>query len=80
MLIFVVCALKLECLPFVLEERYEGRKRGREGKGKERGRKEGVGSRREQEGGEGVRGEREEEKEEGREREGFWGGGGMEEG
>ena len=50
-------------------------KGGRE-EGRERGRKEGAGSRREREGGEGVRGGREEEKEEGREREGFWGGGG----
>ena len=76
MLIFVVCALKLECLPFVLEERYEGRKRGREGKGKEGGEREqeGAGGRR-GEGGEGVRGGREEEKEERRKREGFWGGG-----
>ena len=58
MLIFVVCALKLECLPFVLEERYEGRKRGREGKGKEgRGREqEGAGGRR---GGKGRKGGRE---------------------
>ena len=58
MLIFVVCALKLECLPFVLEERYEGRKRGREGKGKEGGgrEQEGAGGRR---GGKGRKGGRE---------------------
>lgn len=44
MLIFVVCALKLECLPFVLEGRYEGRKGGMEGKGKEGGEREQEGT------------------------------------
>ena len=45
MLIFVVCALKLECLLFVLEGRYEKRRgRGggvREGRGREGGEREG---------------------------------------
>ena len=44
MLIFVVCALKLVCLPFVLEGRYEGRKGGMEGKGKEGGEREQEGT------------------------------------
>ena len=57
MLIFVVCALKLECLPFVLEGRYEGRKGGMEGKGKEGGEREqeGVGGREGEGGKEGGR-------------------------
>ena len=56
MLIFVVCALKLVCLPFVLEGRYEGRKGGMEGKGKEGEEREQEGTggnRREWEGGRG---------------------------